>query len=119
MKKILQIALSTALAAALTAPMFAQAPAAAPPAKTTTKAAKAAKPAPSAPTAAEIADAKSKGLVWANLNTKVYHTDGKFYGTTKNGKFMTKDDATKAGFKPAQEPTAKKAKTAEKPADKK
>jgi hypothetical protein len=33
-----------------------------------------------------------------------------FYGTTKKGKFMTVDDAKKAGYKAAKEPVAKKAK---------
>jgi hypothetical protein len=63
-----------------------------------------------APTAAEIADAKAKGLVWANLNTKVYHKTGRFYGSTKNGKFMTEADAQKAGYKAAQEAGAAKKK---------
>ena len=63
-----------------------------------------------APTAAQIADAKAKNLVWCNNNTKVYHlSDSKYYGTTKNGKFMTAADAQKAGFKQAQDnPTGKK-----------
>ena len=49
-------------------------------------------------------------MVWCNNNTKVYHlSDSKFYGTTKNGKFMTVADAQKAGFKQAQDhPTGKK-----------
>jgi len=64
------------------------------------------------PTAAQIADAKTKGMVWVNLNTKVYHKEGEFYGNTKNGKFMTEDDAKKAGYKLAQEPAPKKAKPA-------
>ena len=66
------------------------------------------------PTQAQIADAKAKGMVWVNLNTKVYHKEGEFYGNTKNGKFMTEDDAKKAGYKLAQEPPAKKAKPAAK-----
>jgi hypothetical protein len=64
-----------------------------------------------APTDAEIADAKSKGLVWVNTSTKVYHKDGAFFGKTKKGKFMTEDEATKAGYKASKEPVAKKAKT--------
>jgi len=52
----------------------------------------------SAPSSQEIAEAKAKGLVWANENTKVYHKDGNLYGTTKHGKFMTEADAQKAGY---------------------
>ena len=70
--------------------------------------AKATKGSAATPSAAEIADAKSKGLVWVNLNTHVYHKDGSFYGTTKNGKFMTEDEATKAGNRAAKEPGTKK-----------
>lgn len=111
MKKIVSFALCSVLATALTVPTFAspaagQAPASAPAAKTTSKAA-----ATPAPTAQEIADAQSKGMVWVNTNSKVYHTGGEFYGKTKHGKFMTKDDAEKAGFKAAKEPAAKKTTT--------
>lgn len=49
--------------------------------------------------ASEIANAKSKGLVWVNTESKVYHTGGKYYGNTKHGKFMSKADAEKAGYK--------------------
>jgi hypothetical protein len=61
------------------------------------------------PTAAEIADAKAKGLVWVNTNTKVFHKDGERYGATRNGKFMTEDDAVKAGFHAAKTGAGKKA----------
>ena len=105
MNKILKVATTSIFALALAIPSFAfQAPATAP----ATKAPKAA--ATPAPTAADIADAKSKGLVWVNTSTKVYHaSDNSHYGTTKHGKFMTKEDADKAGYKAAQEPGAKKA----------
>jgi hypothetical protein len=57
----------------------------------------------SARSAEEIADAKSKGLVWVNLSTHVYHKDGPLYGNTKRGKFMTEEDAKKAGYRLAKE----------------
>ncbi len=67
-----------------------------------------------APSAQEIADAKSKGMVWANLGTHVYHKDGSsMYGTTKRGKFMTEDDAKKAGFRVANESGSSKKRTAD------
>jgi hypothetical protein len=105
MNKILKVATTSIFAVALAIPSFAfQAPATAP----ATKTAKA--PAKPAATPAEIADAKSKGLVWVNTSSKKYHTaDGTHYGTTTHGKFMTKEDADKAGFKAAQEPGTKKA----------
>jgi hypothetical protein len=60
------------------------------------------------PTDAKIADAKGKGLVWVNLNTKVYHmSDAATYGKTKRGQFMSEADAQKAGYKAAQEPKTK------------
>jgi hypothetical protein len=105
--------LITAVAAALSmaGPGMAQAPAA----KTTEQAKSSTKSkaieATPAPTAQEIADAKAKGMVWVNTSTKVYHKDGQFYGTTKKGKFMTEDDAKKAGYRAAKEPVAKKPKT--------
>jgi hypothetical protein len=105
MKLLHALALSSVLSASL---VLAQTPA---PAKSTTPAAstKTAKPAAApAPSSADIANAKSKGLVWANLNTKVYHfsTDST-YGTTKNGKFMTEADAKTAGYRAAKTPAAK------------
>ena len=64
------------------------------------------------PSTADIADAKAKGLVWVNLNTKVYHQAGASqYGTTKHGKFMTEADAKAAGYRAAKDTSAKSAKT--------
>ena len=61
----------------------------------------------SAPTDHEIADAKVKGMVWANTSSKAYHKEGsKFYGKTKSGKFMSEDDAKKAGYHEAKDETA-------------
>jgi hypothetical protein len=56
----------------------------------------------SAPLASEIAAAKASGKVWVNLDSGVYHQGGRWYGKTKTGKFMTLDDAKKAGYKPAK-----------------
>ena len=65
-----------------------------------------------APTDSEIADAKTKGMVWANASSKVYHKEGsKFYGKTKRGKFMTEDEAKKAGYHEAKNETAKATKS--------
>jgi hypothetical protein len=47
----------------------------------------------------EIAAAKASGKVWVNTQTGVYHKGGKWYGATKQGKFMTEDDAIKAGYR--------------------
>jgi len=47
----------------------------------------------------EIAAAKASGKVWVNTATGVYHKEGQWYGATKHGKFMTENDAIKAGYK--------------------
>ena len=103
---IQMIALAAALA--LVVPAVAQAPKSGETKTSTTKKAVDSAPAPSD---RDIADAKAKGMVWVNTSTKVYHKDGEFYGKTKRGKFMAEDDAKKGGYRPAQEPAAKKAKT--------
>ena len=91
------------------------------PAATPPAAASAPKPAPApaaaapAPAAAATAGAgkaassttpqqpPQKGMVWVNLSTKVFHREGdKYYGNTKNGKFMTEADAIAAGYHEAK-----------------
>jgi hypothetical protein len=62
----------------------------------------------SPPSAQDITNAKSQGLVWVNLGTRVYHKDGEFYGKTKRGKFVTEGDAKKEGFHEAQQPPTSK-----------
>jgi hypothetical protein len=68
------------------------------------------------PSEQEIANAKSQGLVWVNLSTRVYHKNGDFYGKTKRGKFETEEDAKKEGFHEAQ-PSATTKKTTPKQGD--
>ena len=48
-------------------------------------------------------------MVWVNLGSGVYHKEGKFYGKTKRGKFMSEDDAKKAGYREAKTEAAPKA----------
>ena len=88
---------ATSAAAAPPAPKPAPAPAAPAPAPAASTAAKT----PSAPTAAQ--QPPVKGMVWVNLSTKVFHREGdRYYGNTKNGKFMTEADAVKAGYREAK-----------------
>lgn len=54
-----------------------------------------------APTSQEIAAAKASGKVWVNTESGVYHKGGRWYGKTKNGKFMTEAEAKASGYKEA------------------
>jgi DNA uptake protein ComE-like DNA-binding protein len=48
--------------------------------------------------------APAKGMVWVNLESKVYHKEAsRWYGKTKSGKYMTESDAIKAGYRAAKE----------------
>lgn len=53
-------------------------------------------------TPAEIQSARSSGEVWVNTETGVYHKSGKWYGATKNGKFMPEQEAIKSGYRAAK-----------------
>ena len=55
-----------------------------------------------APTSPEIAAAQSSGKVWVNTESGVYHKSGRWYGKTKQGKFMTEGEAKSAGYKAAE-----------------
>jgi hypothetical protein len=50
----------------------------------------------------EIAAAKASGKVWVNTETGVYHKGGRWYGATRQGKFMTEDEAIKSGYRAAK-----------------
>ncbi len=46
----------------------------------------------------------AKGMVWVNLETKLYHKEGsRWYGNTKSGKYMTEAEAEKAGYKASKQ----------------
>jgi len=53
-------------------------------------------------TQSQIDAAKASGQVWVNTDTGVYHKGGRWYGKTKQGKFMDESDAKKAGYKAAE-----------------
>jgi competence protein ComEA len=81
-------------------PAAAQAPPAAAPAPAAT----------SAPASAPVSVEKpaqpppAKGMVWVNTATKIYHYEGdRWYGNTKEGKYMTEDEAIKAGYRASKE----------------
>jgi DNA uptake protein ComE-like DNA-binding protein len=85
------------------------------PAPASAPAASAPEPAPAAqkvqPKASEAAagataarPAPARGMVWVNTATKVYHYEGdQWYGKTKEGKYMTEQDAIKAGYRASKE----------------
>jgi hypothetical protein len=109
-KRVSMKKLIAALAfAAFATVAFAQTPASTTTQTTTTTQKKKVVAAVPAPTEQEIADARAKGLVWVNTSTKAYHKEGKYYGKTKRGKFMTEDEAKAAGYTAAPGLAAKRA----------
>jgi hypothetical protein len=73
------------------------------PAKVAKPTAKSAEPAGTATDTAAQTPPK-KGLVWVNTDTKIFHKEGsRWYGKTKDGKWMTEDEAIKAGNRLAKE----------------
>ena len=54
------------------------------------------------PSDSDIAAAKAAGKVWVNLDSGIYHKNGRWYGKTKNGKFMSESEAKAAGYKQSQ-----------------
>ena len=85
-----------------------------PPASTSPAPAPAASALPHAPVAAKSAPqtanspqqaqpSPGSGMVWVNVDSGVYHKEGtRYYGKTKNGKYMPEADALKAGYRAAK-----------------
>jgi hypothetical protein len=62
----------------------------------------AASPAPATRATTAAAGGGGHGLVWVNPDTRVYHKEGsRFYGKTKNGKYVSEADAIKEGNRAA------------------
>ena len=60
-------------------------------------------PAPQSQAAGPPPAASATGMVWVNTATKVYHRQGdRFYGKTKQGKYMTESEAIQAGYRAAK-----------------
>jgi hypothetical protein len=89
-------------AAATTAPATAAKPAASS-APAVKPALVASTPAASKPGATQQArPANSSGMVWVNTDSGIYHKPGtRYYGKTKQGKYMSEADAIKAGYRAA------------------
>ena len=60
------------------------------------------------PAAAQEPPADPVVMVWVNTASGVYHKRGsRYYGKTKQGKYMTEADAIKAGYHPAGKTSGK------------
>ncbi len=58
---------------------------------------------PATPAAQQTPPANSNGMVWVNTDSGVYHKPGtRYYGKTKQGKYMSEADAQKAGYRAAE-----------------
>jgi hypothetical protein len=57
---------------------------------------------PRATSCAQGASERKEIKVWVNTNSGVYHCPGsRWYGATKEGKYMGECEAQKAGYRPA------------------
>ncbi len=54
--------------------------------------------------ASSVPPPPTPGMVWVNLETKRYHKEGsRWFAATGHGKYMTEDDAQRAGYRPAKD----------------
>jgi hypothetical protein len=68
-------------------------------------------PSPKTPAVTATPAPATKGMVWVNKETKVFHREGDYwYGRTKKGEYMTEADALKAGYREAKTKTKKESK---------
>ena len=68
-------------------------------------------PSPITPAVTAAPAPATKGMVWVNKETKVFHREGDYwYGKTKKGEYMTEADALKAGYREAKTKTKKESK---------
>ena len=59
-------------------------------------------PSPRATSATQASTQKKEIKVWVNTNSGIYHCPGsRWYGTTKQGKYMGECEALKAGYRAA------------------
>ena len=57
----------------------------------------------SIPTGFRLAQASESRQVWVNTASGIYHYPGsRWYGNTKQGKFMSEKDARARGYRPAK-----------------
>jgi hypothetical protein len=98
-----QTSAPTSDTAAATGAAAKPAPANTPASAPATKPAPANTPAASKPAATQqTRPANSAGMVWVNTDSGVYHKPGtRYYGKTKQGKYMSEADAIKAGYRAA------------------
>jgi DNA uptake protein ComE-like DNA-binding protein len=94
---------SSAAASESAAPAAAPASSSPAPAPSPAASAPPAAPAAAAHTSPQAQPPPGSGMVWVNLDSGVYHKEGtRYYGKTKNGKYMSEADAIKAGYRAAK-----------------
>jgi hypothetical protein len=60
-------------------------------------------PAETIPPTAQAVPPPAKGMVWVNLDSRIFHREGDpWYGRTKHGQYLSEADALKAGYREAK-----------------